>query len=89
MSLTTATKQEIIKEFAIKDGDTGSSEVQIALMTARIKSLTEHFKAHKKDFNSRRGLLVLIGQRKSLINYIKRESPAKYEELIKKLGIRK
>jgi small subunit ribosomal protein S15 len=89
MSVTAQKKQELIKQFALKDGDTGSSEVQCAVLTERINNLTEHFKSNPKDFHSRRGLLILVGRRKSLLEYVKQESQDRYEQLIKKLGIRK
>jgi len=82
-------KKEVIKSFAKHEKDTGSSSVQIAILTERINGLTEHFKAHKKDFNSRVGLLRLVGQRKRLLDYLKREDPEKYRELVEKLGLKK
>lgn len=82
-------KSAIIKDFRQSSGDTGSIEVQIALLTARIKNLTEHFKTHKKDFGSKRGLLVLVGQRRSFLKYIERTNQAKYKELVERLGLRK
>ncbi len=81
-------KSSIINKFKIKPEDTGSPEVQIALMTNRINYLTEHLKTHKKDYHSRLGLLKLVGKRKRLLNYLKREDPLRYEKLIKKLKIR-
>ncbi|HKI49985.1 MAG TPA: 30S ribosomal protein S15 [Desulfobacteria bacterium] len=87
--LATDRKQEIIGKFKKHDGDTGSPEVQIALLTSRIKYLTEHFKVHKKDHHSRRGLLKLVGQRRRLLNYLKKRDLEKYRTLIKELGIRK
>lgn len=89
MSLTKDQKAEIIKEFQMTDGDTGSTEVQIALITKRINELTEHFKIHKKDHNSRRGLLQLVGQRRKLLKYLKRTNLDGYRALIEKLNIRK
>lgn len=89
MSITPERKQELIKEFATKEGDTGSPEVQVAILTERIKNLTEHFKEHKKDNHSRRGLLMLVGQRRRLLDYTKKKSVARYEDLIARLGIRK
>lgn len=89
MSITQDKKQEVIKEYAIAKEDTGSPDVQCAILTERIKSLTEHFKTHKKDFHSRRGLLILIGRRRRLLNYIKNQDKARYEALINKLGLRK
>jgi len=82
-------KQEIIKKFAAHETDTGSPEVQIALLSERINYLTEHFKSHKKDHHSRRGLLKLVGQRRSLLNYLKNKNVDKYRQLIQVLGIRK
>jgi small subunit ribosomal protein S15 len=81
-------KQTIINEFQAHETDTGSSNLQVALLTARINELTEHLKANKKDHSSRRGLLKLIGQRKRLLGYIKRKNPQSYQDLIGKLGIR-
>ena len=89
MSITKEKKAELIKQFAIKEGDTGSPEVQIAVLTERIRNLTEHMKDHKKDFISRRGLLLLVGQRRRLLDYVKKQDPARYETLIKRLGLRK
>jgi len=84
-----AKKQELIKEFGKKDGDTGSTEVQVALLTERIKHLTEHFKVHKKDHHSRRGLLKLVGQRRRLLRYLKNNDITRYRDVIKSLGLRK
>lgn len=89
MSINAEKKQDLVKEFAIKNGDTGSPDVQCAILSERIKNLTEHFKTHGKDFHSRRGLLVLIGRRRRLLNYIQKQDNARYENLVKKLGIRK
>lgn len=89
MTLTNKTKKQVISEFAQKEKDTGSAEVQCALMTKQIVNLTEHLKTHKKDFSSRRGLLVLVGKRRRLLDYLKSQSVERYESLIKKLGIRK
>ncbi len=89
MSITHARKAELIKEYAIKEGDTGSPEVQVAVLTERIKNLTEHMKDHKKDFISRRGLLIMVGQRRRLLDYVKSKDVARYETLIKRLGLRK
>ncbi len=88
MSLNSAQKQEIVKEFQRDEKDTGSTEVQVSLMTNRIKYLTEHFKEHKKDFHSRRGLQNLVSKRRKLLKYIKRTNQERYQDLIKKLGIR-
>lgn len=89
MVLTTETKKEIIDKFKIHGKDTGSPEVQIALLSNRITYLTEHFKTHKKDHHSRRGLLKLVGQRRKLINYLKKLDLNRYQQIIKELGIRK
>lgn len=89
MSITPARKQELIQEFASKDGDTGSPEVQVAILSERIRNLTEHLGSHKKDFHSRRGLLVMVGQRRSLLDYLKRKSSPRYETLIGRLGLRR
>jgi small subunit ribosomal protein S15 len=82
-------KTEVIASFKTHDGDTGSPEVQVALLTERISYLNDHFKAHAKDHHSRRGLLKLVGQRRSLLDYLKRKDTDRYAELIKRLGIRK
>ena len=84
-----AKKAEIVKQYATHEKDTGSPEVQIALLTVRISELTEHFKIHKKDHNSRRGLLKLVSRRRKLLDYLKRESVDSYSEIIKELGIRR
>ena len=89
MSITAERKQELISEFATKSGDTGSPEVQIAILTERIKNLTEHFKGHKKDNHSRRGLLKMVAQRRKLLDYTKANDEARYQDLIKRLGIRR
>jgi small subunit ribosomal protein S15 len=81
-------KAEIIKEYGKKDGDTGSTEVQIALLTERINHLTEHFKVHKKDFGGRRGLLRLVGQRRNLLSYLRKKDVERYRATIKALGLR-
>ena len=82
-------KQEIIAEFGMKEGDTGSPEVQIALLTARIEKLNEHFAVHKKDHHSRKGLLQLVGKRRNLLNYLKENDIERYRNIIAKLGLRK
>lgn len=82
-------KTDIIKNFAVHEGDTGSPEVQIALLTGRISYLSEHFKVHKKDFHSRRGLLMLVGQRRKLIDYLKKKDADRYKKVIDRLGLRK
>jgi len=87
--LTPETKREIIDRFKVNENDTGSPEVQIALLSNRIKYLTDHFKIHKKDHHSRRGLLKLVGQRRRLLNYLKKRNVEKYQSVIKELGIRK
>ena len=89
MPLTRDEKQEIIKKFRIHESDSGSPEVQIALLTERIKQLTEHFQVHKKDFHSRRGLLKLVGQRRRLLDYLKSRKIEKYRKMVKELGLRK
>jgi small subunit ribosomal protein S15 len=89
MSITTSRKAEVIKEFAKKSGDTGSPEVQVAILSERINNLTEHFKTHAKDNHSRRGLLKLVGHRRQLLDYLKRTNEASYKSLIEKLGIRR
>jgi small subunit ribosomal protein S15 len=89
MSITAQRKQELMKEYAVKDGDTGSAEVQCAVLTERINNLTEHFKGNKKDHHSRRGLLIMVGRRRRLLDYLKNKERARYESLIKKLGLRK
>lgn len=88
MALTQQRKQELISEYQVHDTDTGSSEVQIAILTERINRLSEHLKGNQKDFSSRRGLLKLIGQRKRLLNYVQQEDRQKYQALIARLGIR-
>ena len=87
--LATQRKKDVITKFAVHQGDTGSPEVQVALLSERIAYLTEHFKTHEKDHHSRRGLLKLVGQRRSLLDYLKRKDSDRYAELIKRLGIRK
>lgn len=89
MSITNERKQELIKEYATVEGDTGSPEVQVAILTERIRNLTEHFQSHKKDFHSRRGLLLLVGRRRRLLDYLKAKEESRYTTLIQKLGIRK
>lgn len=87
--MTKERKEEIISTYGSKAGDTGSSEVQIALLTERINELTEHLKVHKKDDHSRRGLLIMVGKRRRLLNYVQSKSVERYREIIAKLGIRK
>ncbi|HEX9647216.1 MAG TPA: 30S ribosomal protein S15 [Alphaproteobacteria bacterium] len=89
MSITAERKSALIKEFATKDGDTGSPEVQVAILTERIKNLTDHFKGHAKDNHSRRGLLKMVSQRRSLLDYVKSRNEERYQDLIKRLGIRR
>ena len=89
MALTAADKREIINDHRRADDDTGSAEVQVALLTARITYLTEHFKTHKKDHSSRRGLLKLVGQRRKLLKYVRGVDAKRYQALIKKLGLRR
>lgn len=89
MSVTPSRKAEVIKTFAKKAGDTGSPEVQIAILSERITNLTEHFKTHTKDNHSRRGLLKLVSQRRTLLDYLRRSNEAGYKSLIEKLGIRR
>ena len=89
MTLEVGRKQEIVSKFKQHDNDTGSPEVQIALLSARIEYLTAHFKTHKKDHHSRRGLLKLVGQRRRLLNYLKDKSVDRYRQVIQELGIRK
>ncbi len=89
MSITAERKAELINEYALKDGDTGSPEVQIAILSERITNLTDHLKTHNKDFHSRRGLLMMVGQRRRLLDYVKRMDQSRYEDLIKRLGLRR
>src|SRR4029079_7120859 len=89
MSITASRKAEVIKEFAKKSGDTGSPEVQVAILSERITNLTEHFKTHAKDNHSRRGLLKLVAQRRTLLDYLRRTNESSYASLIEKLGIRR
>ncbi len=89
MSITAERKQALITEYANKEGDTGSPEVQIAILSERIGNLTEHLKSHKKDFHSRRGLLVMVGQRRRLLDYVKAKDKARYDTIIQRLGLRR
>ncbi|GLZ04409.1 30S ribosomal protein S15 [Actinomadura sp. NBRC 104412] len=89
MSLDTATKKQIIAEYATSEGDTGSPEVQVALLTRRINDLTEHLKEHKHDHHSRRGLLLLVGQRRRLLKYLANKDINRYRRLIERLGLRR
>ncbi len=89
MSITAERKSEVITEYATHEGDTGSPEVQVAVLTERILNLTEHLKTHRKDFHSRRGLLIMVGQRRRLLDFVKRKEVARYGTLIKRLGLRR
>ena len=89
MSITAERKQGLIKEFAVKKDDTGSPEVQVAILSERITNLTEHLKTHKKDFHSRRGLLMMVGQRRRLLDYVKSKQVTRYKDLVKRLGLRR
>ncbi len=89
MTLDATVKQEIIKEYATHEGDTGSPEVQVAILSRRIKDLTEHLKVHKHDHHSRRGLLLLVGQRRRLLGYLQKVDIERYRSLIERLGIRR
>ena len=89
MSITAERKSEVIKEYAKGNNDTGSPEVQIAILSERIKNLTEHLQGHEKDFHSRRGLLVMVGQRRRLLDYLKKKNNARYTEVIGRLGLRR
>ena len=89
MSITQERKTELVKEYATHEGDTGSPEVQVAILSERIRNLTEHLKSHKKDFHSRRGLLIMVGQRRRMLDYMKAKDVKRYEALIGRLGLRK
>jgi small subunit ribosomal protein S15 len=89
MSITAERKQELIEKFATKPGDTGSPEVQVAILTERIVNLTEHMKLHKKDYHTRRGLITMVGQRRRLLDYLKRKETTRYDNIIKELGLRR
>lgn len=89
MSLSKEAKKQIITDYAVKDGDTGSPEVQVAVLTAKINYLSNHMKTHAKDFHSRRGLLKMVSNRRRLLGYLKKDDEARYSELIKRLGLRK
>ena len=89
MSITAERKQTLIIEYATKEGDTGSPEVQVAILSERIRNLTDHLTTHKKDFHSRRGLLVMVGQRRRLLDYLKGSSVTRYESVIERLGLRR
>jgi small subunit ribosomal protein S15 len=89
MSITPERKQALIGEYAMKAGDTGSPEVQVAILSERIRNLTDHLAGHKKDFHSRRGLLVMVGQRRRLLDYLRRSDEERYRTLIGRLGLRR
>ncbi|TVR83824.1 MAG: 30S ribosomal protein S15 [Rhodospirillales bacterium] len=89
MSITADRKQELMTDYATAPGDTGSPEVQVAILSERIRNLTEHLKIHKKDFHSRRGLLMMVGQRRQLLDYLKRKEMKRYETLVERLGLRR
>ena len=89
MSITVERKSALIKEYATKEGDTGSPEVQVAVLSERIKNLTEHLSSHNKDFHSRRGLLMMVGQRRRLLDYLKRVDASRYEKLVDRLELRR
>ena len=89
MSITAERKSALIQEYGVKSGDTGSPEVQVAILSERITNLTEHFKTHAKDNHSRRGLLMLVSQRRRLLDYLKSRHPDRYENVVKRLGLRK
>ena len=89
MSLTAENKQQVVNEYQLSEGDTGSPEVQVALLTARIQDLQSHFADHKKDHHSRRGLLKLVNQRRSLLDYVKKKDVQRYRNLIERLGLRR
>ena len=89
MSITAERKNEVVREYALHEGDTGSPEVQVAILTERIKNLTEHLQTHKKDFHSRRGLLIMVGQRRRLLDYVKSREQSRYQTLIERLGLRR
>ena len=89
MSITAERKHELIQEYATAEGDTGSPEVQVAILSERIRNLTDHLSSHQKDFHSRRGLLVMVGQRRRLLDYLKKKNSPRYENLIQRLGLRR
>jgi small subunit ribosomal protein S15 len=89
MSITSERKEELIQEYGLKSGDTGSPEVQVAILSERIKNLTGHMQSHKRDFHSRRGLLIMVGQRRRLLDYLKKKDQARYQTLIQRLGLRR
>jgi small subunit ribosomal protein S15 len=89
MSITAERKTEVVRDYATHEGDTGSPEVQVAILSERIKNLTDHLQVHKKDFHSRRGLLIMVGQRRRLLDYVKGRDQSRYEGLIERLGLRR
>jgi small subunit ribosomal protein S15 len=89
MTITKEQKRQLIEQFRTKETDTGSPEVQIAILTSRINTLTDHLKVHRKDFASRRGMLMMVSQRRRLLDYLKRRAPQRYVEIIQRLGLRK
>jgi small subunit ribosomal protein S15 len=89
MSITAKRKAELVKQYATKEGDTGSPEVQVAILSERIKNLTNHFKTHKQDIHSRRGLMALVANRRSLLDFLKKQGNDRYAKLIESLGLRK
>ncbi len=89
MSITPARTRELVKEFGATERDTGAPEVQVAILTERIRNLTEHLNTHKKDVHSRRGLLMMVGQRRRLLDYLKRKATPRYEAVLKRLGLRR
>jgi len=89
MSITPERKTALVEEYRTKEGDTGSPEVQVAILSERIRNLTEHLQTHRKDFHSRRGLLMMVGQRRRLLDYLKRKDASRYEAIISRLGLRR
>ena len=89
MAITADRKKELIRDFATQEGDTGSPEVQVAILSEHVRNLTEHLKVHKKDFTSRRGLLMMVGQRSKLLRYLRRRDSKRYQELVQRLGLRR
>ncbi|MEK9827670.1 MAG: 30S ribosomal protein S15 [Alphaproteobacteria bacterium] len=89
MSITKERTEELVKEYGKSEGDTGAPEVQVAILTERIRNLTDHMQDHKKDLHSRRGLLVMVGQRRRLLDYLRRKDDARYQDVIKRLGLRR
>jgi small subunit ribosomal protein S15 len=89
MSITKERTEELVKEYGKREGDTGAPEVQIAILTERIRNLTDHMQDHKKDLHSRRGLLVMVGQRRRLLDYLRRKDDARYQDVIQRLGLRR